>query len=77
MESVKKEGKFLEMIIISHKGSFYMIWANLMVFLYIGTSFLYAQFAAFRGKDISRLQENYFEIVFTFDLLMRFNLDFP
>ena len=41
----------------------------------IVSSFYYAALAAFRGKHVDQLHENYFEMVFFVDMLMTFNVD--
>jgi len=46
-----------------------------MVLIMIVSSFYYAALAAFRGKHVDQLHENYFEMVFFVDMLMTFNVD--
>ena len=50
-----KDGDLAEMIIISHNGNFYSVWKNIMIILYIISSFFYAAEAAFRGRHHTQL----------------------
>ena len=70
-------GNISELLIISHTGTCWMIWKIVIIICIIISSFIYAAFSAFRHNNFTRYQQNGFEFVFLFDLLLHFNVDFP
>ena len=70
-------GNLSDVLIISHKGTFWMVWKIFILICIIISSFIYAALSAFRHNHLTRWQQNAFEVVFLVDLLLHFNLDFP
>jgi hypothetical protein len=68
----------LNKLIIDHRGAHYFIWHEVVDFLCIWSSFIYAHYAAYRHSD----PENKYlmlamEGAFLTDFLMNFILDYP
>ena len=70
--------KMIKKFIIDHRGPYYFIWHEVVDFLCIISSFIYAHFAAYRHSNPEyKYLMIAFEGAFLIDFLMNFILDYP
>ena len=60
----------LELLVIDHQGVPYLLWQTMIIFLWIISSFVYGEFAAFREYPFAFWKMNICEYIFFLDFLL-------